>query len=458
MQIETKHITILGAGESGVGAALLAKKQGFDVFVSDKSPISDKYKNVLQENKIEFEEGIHTEEKIFNTSEIVKSPGIPDKVEIVKKASGRGIPIVSEIEFAARYTNAKFIVITGTNGKTTTTLLTYHLLKTAGFNVGLAGNVGESLAKQVAQKDFACYVLELSSFQLDGMYKFKADIAILLNITPDHMDRYEYKFANYVNSKFRILQNMKESDEFIYFKDDENITNQLHERQITPSQLAVSLKGAVEEGAYLDGDYLVFNNILSTFKINHSKFPLKGKHNMINTMSAVLAATVLGVGLDQIEEGLMTFKNAPHRLEFVAEINGIRFVNDSKATNVDSVTYALDSFDQPLIWIAGGTDKGNDYSALDELAKEHVKALICLGVDNNKLINFYKEKLDTVIDTHDINDAVMQSFQLGKPGDVVLLSPACASFDLFKNYEDRGEKFKAAVMELKEKIEKGSLL
>lgn len=456
MQKETKHIVILGAGESGSGAAILAQKQGYNVFVSDKSPISDKYKKILSNNNIEFEEGTHTEEKILQASEIIKSPGIPDKADIIKKAKSKGISIVSEIEFASRYTNAKFIVITGTNGKTTTTLLTYHLLKNAGFNVGLAGNVGESLAKQVAQNNHTCYVLELSSFQLDGMFSFKGDVAILLNITPDHMDRYENNFQNYVDSKFRIIQNMRESDEFIYFIDDQVINNQLHEKQIAPSQLPVSLKGPVEEGAYLDGDQLVFNNILSTFKIQYSKFPLKGKHNMVNTMAAVLAVSTFGVGQEKIEEGLMSFKNAPHRLEFVAEIKGIKFINDSKATNIDSVTYAIDSYEEPLIWIAGGKDKGNDYSTLDHLIKEHVKALVCLGADNTKLINFYKEKLDTVIDTHDVNDAVLQSFNLGKPGDVVLLSPACASFDLFKNYEDRGEKFKAAVLELKEKIEQGN--
>jgi len=456
MQKETKHIVILGAGESGVGAALLAQKQGYNVFVSDKSPIADKYKKILSNNNIEFEEGTHTEEKILQASEIIKSPGIPDKVDIIKKAKAKGISIVSEIEFASRFTNAKFIVITGTNGKTTTTLLTYHILKNAGFNVGLAGNVGESLAKQVAQNNHTCYVLELSSFQLDGMFSFKADVAILLNITPDHMDRYENNFQNYVDSKFRIIQNMRESDEFIYFIDDQVINNQLHEKQIAPSQLPVSLKGSVEEGAYLDGDQLIFNNILSTFSIQYSKFPLKGKHNMVNTMAAVLAASTFGVGQEKIEEGLMSFKNAPHRLEFVAEIKGVKFINDSKATNIDSVTYAIDSYEEPLIWIAGGKDKGNDYSTLDHLIKEHVKALVCLGADNTKLINFYKEKLDTVIDTHDVNDAVLQSFNLGKPGDVVLLSPACASFDLFKNYEDRGEKFKAAVLELKEKIEQGN--
>jgi UDP-N-acetylmuramoylalanine--D-glutamate ligase len=451
---ENVYIVVLGAGESGVGAALLGKKQGFDVFVSDKSPITERYKKTLEDNLIEFEEGRHTEERILIADEIIKSPGIPDTVEIIKKAKEAKISVVSEIEFAARYTTAKFIVITGTNGKTTTSLLTYHLLKQAGMNVGLAGNVGASLAKQVANNDFSYYVLEVSSFQLDGMTDFKADIAILLNITPDHLDRYEYNFQNYIESKFRVIQNMEENDKLIYFIDDEIITSSLTTRKITPSSLPISLNHELEEGAYLSGEYLIFKAPDEFFQIQHSKFPLKGKHNNVNTMAAVLAARTLGVKVETIETGLSTFKNAPHRLEFVAEIKGIKFINDSKATNVDSVAYALDSYDAPLIWIAGGTDKGNDYSTLSKLVEANVKALVCLGVDNRKLVEFYKGKIDTVIDTHDVKEAVKQSFILGKPGDIVLLSPACASFDLFKNYEDRGEKFKVAVRELKVAVEK----
>lgn len=449
-----KRIVILGGGESGVGAAILAKKQSFNVFVSDKSLITDKYKKILEDNSIPFEEGEHTTDLILNADEIIKSPGIPDKVDIIKEAKAKGISVISEIEFAARYTTAKFIVITGTNGKTTTTLLTYHILKTAGFNVGLAGNVGESLAKQVALNDFAYYVLEVSSFQLDGMFEFKADIAILLNITPDHLDRYDYDLKNYINSKFRVIQNMKEEDVFIYYNDDETIEEEIKKRAIVPSHLPISLKDKINEGAHAEGSSLVFTRAHTSFEIDFSSFPLKGKHNMINTMAAVLAAKNLGVKEEKIKEGLLTFKNAPHRLEFVEEINGVKFINDSKATNVDSVTYALDSYKEPLIWIAGGTDKGNDYTALDHLVKKHVKALVCLGVDNTKLLDFYKNKLDVIIDTHDIKEAVKESFNIGKPGDIVLLSPACASFDLFKNYEDRGEKFKAAVFELKENMTK----
>lgn len=447
-----KNLVILGGGESGTGAALLAKAKGYTVFLSDSGVLKDKYKNILSENGIEFEEGTHSEEKVLAANLIIKSPGIPDKAPIIKKAKEKQIDIVSEIEFASRFTKAKFVAITGSNGKTTTTLLTYHLLKKMGLNVGLAGNVGESLAKQVLEDEYEYYVLELSSFQLDNMYKFRAHVAILLNITPDHLDRYDYKFENYIYSKFRITQNLTENDYFITFVDDQVVTTELQNRNIKASMLGISLTDKVLNGAYISDD-TVFVNLRNhktkIFNLNFNNIPLKGKHNQVNAMAAILAAAALGLDETKFAEALSDFKNASHRLEEAGEVNGVRFVNDSKATNVDSVFYALDSFKENLIWIAGGVDKGNDYTAIEKLVEQKVKALICMGVDNSKLQTAFEGKVNVIKSTASIEDAIREAYKQAGKGDVVLLSPACASFDLFKNYEDRGEQFKEQVKKLR---------
>ncbi len=456
-----KRIVILGAGESGTGAALLAKAKGYDVFVSDKGEIKEKYKTILTAENIPFEENKHDEETILDSILVIKSPGIPDKVDIVKKIRANNIDVISEIEFAARYSKAKFIAITGSNGKTTTTLLTYHLLKKLGMKVGIAGNVGESLAKQVLKDEYDYYVLELSSFQLDGMYRFKAHIAILLNITPDHLDRYEYQFQNYINSKFRIIQNMTASDYFIFYADDNVIREELLKREIAPVELSISLADRMMNGAYLSGNSIlvnVSNHIVKYFNLDTEELPLNGKHNLINTMSAILCATMLGQDEKKFITAMKDFKNAAHRLEEVAVIKGVRFINDSKATNVDSVWYALDSMNASVVWIAGGLDKGNDYTAIDDLVQRKVKAMVCLGADNVKLHRAFERKVHTIVDTNNATDAVEKAFGLAKEGDIVLLSPACASFDLFKNYEDRGDKFKEAVKSLALKYKKQSKL
>lgn len=454
-----QKISILGAGESGTGAALLAQAKGYDVFVSDNGKIEEKYKEELIRHKIDFEEGQHNEAVILSASIVIKSPGIPDRVNIVQKIISANIPVISEIEFAAKYSKAKFIAITGSNGKTTTTLLTYHLLKSLGLNVGMAGNVGESLAKMVINDSFDYYVLELSSFQLDNMYEFKAHIAILLNITPDHLDRYDYVFQNYVNSKYRIIQNMQHHDFFIAYVDDPVIKKELDNREIAPGQLVISCKEIVLNGAYLSGDNLMFNiNDKSEhyFHLPVKSIPLKGKHNMVNTMCAVLVALLLDLDETKIEKGISTFKNASHRLEDAGEIKGVSFINDSKATNVDSVWYALDSMDRKVILIAGGKDKGNDYSSIEKLVKQKVKAIVGLGIDNSKLLQAFENKVK-VVETKAMKDAVHRAFELADKGDVVLLSPACASFDLFKNYEDRGNQFKLEVERLKNEIENSTL-
>ncbi|MDQ3395105.1 MAG: UDP-N-acetylmuramoyl-L-alanine--D-glutamate ligase [Bacteroidota bacterium] len=443
-----KHIVILGAGESGVGAALLAKAKGFGTFVSDQGAIAQNYKDILEKNNIEFEEGKHTEALIFNAMEVVKSPGIPDSAEVIVKLSARGIPVISEIEFAGRYTNARYIAITGTNGKTTTTLLTYHLIKKAGFKVGLAGNIGESLAKQVIDNQFDWYVLELSSFQLDGMFDFKVDVGILLNITPDHMDRYNYKMENYINSKFRITQKTTVTDHFIYYADSEILSKEINKRELKAQLHPISLSTSLESGAYFKNEAINITLKNDSFSIPVDKIVLKGKHNIINSMAAALAAKIVGVDDKVLKEGLQDFVNAPHRLEPVATINGVKFINDSKATNIDSVSYALDAFEEKLIWIAGGIDKGNDYDLIKEMAIKKVKTLICLGIDNSKLIKAFNGQIKTIIDTKNIKDAVAEAFKAAAPGDIVLLSPACASFDLFKNYEDRGKQFKKIVKSL----------
>jgi len=446
-----KRIVILGSGESGVGSAILAQAKGFDVFVSDKGLIQDKYKTQLKENNIAFEEGQHTEDLILNASEIIKSPGIPDKVELIKKAKEKNIPVISEIEFAGRYTNAKKICITGSNGKTTTTLLTYHILKKAGYNVGLGGNVGKSFAYQVAKENYDYYVLELSSFQLDGMFNFKADVAILLNITPDHLDRYDYKFENYVASKFRITQNQTKDDAFIFCADDDVMQEFMKQHQFSGQLIPFSIKQEINgNGAYLNNNEITlnYNNNPKPLIMTLEQLALQGKHNVYNSMAASLAARIVDIRKDIIRESLEDFVNAEHRLEFVASINGIEFINDSKATNVNSTWYALESMQKPTVLILGGQDKGNNYDELVELVNEKVKAIVCLGTDNKKIIKSFKGCVENIMEAGSAVEAVAMSYKLATKGDVVLLSPACASFDLFKNYEDRGAQFKAAVRSL----------
>ncbi len=457
MMENVKNIVILGAGESGVGAALLAQHKGFSVFVSDGGVLKERYRKDLNAADIEFEEGKHTASKILQADLIIKSPGISDKVEMVKKAKEKGIEIIDEIEFASRFTKAKKIAITGTNGKTTTTLLTYHLLKEAGYSVGLAGNVGHSFARQVIKDNFEYYVLELSSFQIDGMNTFKPDVAILLNITPDHLDRYEYNFKNYINSKFRIIEKMSHEECFIYFSDKGPIEEELARRNVEASLFAISLVENVKNGAFLEDDHLVFNieSTKKSHKIPVNQVSLIGKHNMVNSMAAVLTTLTMDAPMEKVVRALKTFKNAPHRLEKVATIDDILFINDSKATNVDSVYYALEGMSAPIVWIAGGLDKGNDYDRIEALVKEKVKALICLGKDNVKLTDYFTGKVDVIRQTVSVTDAARWGADLAAPGDVVLLSPACASFDLFRNYEDRGEQFKDAVIKLKNQVGRG---
>ncbi len=446
-----KRIVILGSGESGVGSAILALAKGFDVFVSDKNTIQEKYKTQLIEHQIDFEEGTHTLEKILNAHEIIKSPGIPDKAEIIIKAKEKNISVISEIEFAGRYTQAKKICITGSNGKTTTTLLTYHILKKAGYNVGLAGNVGKSFAYQVAKENFDYYVLELSSFQLDGMYEFKADVAVLLNITPDHLDRYDYKFENYVASKFRITQNLTSTEAFVYCADDEAMQDYMKHHSFKAELVPFSIKRKIDgNGAYLTNNEITlnYNNNPKPLIMTIEQLALAGKHNVYNSMAASMAARIVDIRKDIIRESLEDFVNVEHRLEFVSSINGVEFINDSKATNVNSAWYALESMQKPTVWIMGGQDKGNNYEELIDLVKEKVKAIVCLGVNNKKIIKAFKGTVETIIETGSAAEAVAVANKLATKGDAVLLSPACASFDLFENYEDRGQQFKAAVRSL----------
>ena len=439
------QLVILGGGESGVGAALLAQSKDFDVFLSDKGTLTDAYRTTLQKAGISFEEEQHTEKRILAATEVIKSPGIPETAPLIQKLRAQGTPVISEIEFAARYTKAKLIGITGSNGKTTTTLLTHHLLKTAGLNVGVAGNVGDSFAEQVINDRFDYFALELSSFQLDDMYDTHLDVMVLLNITPDHLDRYGYNFQNYVDSKFRILQNARPTDDFIYFAESDPIRRELAKRNPAVNRLPVSLENAISEGGYFADGWLRANNRGRTFGMMQIETTLRGPHNAVNALAAVLVAQSVGVPNEAIVQGLKTFENAPHRLELVGTINGVQFINDSKATNVDSVYYALSSLNAPIIWIAGGLDKGNDYTHLDELVRKKVKALVCLGVDNHPLVDHFGGTVRSIHETRDVQEAVASGLALAEPGDVVLLSPACASFDLFKNYEDRGNQFKEAV-------------
>jgi len=440
-----KKIAILGAGESGVGAALLAQAKGFDVFVSDMGQIKDQYKAKLATAAIPFEEGTHTLDRILDANEIIKSPGIPDKAAIIQEAAKKQIPVISEIEFAGRYTDAKFICITGTNGKTTTTLLTYHLLKSAGLNVGLAGNIGESLAEKVIDNKHDYYVLELSSFQLDNMYQFKADIAVLLNITPDHLDRYGYSMDIYAASKLRVAQNMTGSDYFIYNADDLNILKTFDAAAFKGKTVPFSLEGAENAKVTFQGSTINLALETAQVSIDAAKSSLIGKHNQYNTMAAVAVAKLLNVSDETIAQALETFQNADHRLQLVGVAKDVSYINDSKATNVEAVWYALEGIKQPIIWIAGGKDKGNDYSTLEALAREKVKVLICLGKDNKKLERAFNKVVPIIAETDSVEYAVRMAKLLAVPGDVVLLSPACASFDLFDNYEHRGERFKEAV-------------
>ncbi|MBW4891288.1 UDP-N-acetylmuramoyl-L-alanine--D-glutamate ligase [Mucilaginibacter sp. HMF5004] len=444
-----QRLVVLGAGESGAGAAYLAMKKGYDVFVSDFGAIADKYKAQLNEWGIRYEEQQHTEAEILKAAEVVKSPGIPDKAPIIKKLKENNVSIISEIEFAGRYTDAKTICITGSNGKTTTTSLTYHILKRAGVNVGLAGNIGKSFAYQVATQKFDWYVLEISSFMLDDMYKFKADIAVLLNITPDHLDRYDYKMENYVASKFRIVQNQTAADYFIYCADDPETMKGMAERTFKAKRLPFSIEHKEEPGAYLDGQQInIQTSPLAHFKMSLNELALQGKHNIYNSMASGIIAKVLELRNETVRESMADFQNIEHRLEFVANISGIRFINDSKATNVNSTWYALESMSSDVVLILGGVDKGNDYAMLTELVKQKVRAIVCLGKDNKRIHDAFEDVVDIIVNTASASEAALVAFHLAKKGDTVLLSPACASFDLFKNYEDRGNQFKAAVKEL----------
>lgn len=448
----SKKLTILGGGESGVGAAILGKKQGFDVFLSDKGELKEKYAEQLRAHGIEFESGQHSEERILHSDEVIKSPGIPNNAPLIQALKAKGISVISEIEFAARYTDAKLICITGSNGKTTTTLLTYHIFKNAGLNVGLAGNVGKSFALQVAECSFDYYVLELSSFQLDDMYDFKANVAILTNITPDHLDRYDYQMQNYVNSKFRILQNMTAQDAFIYNADDPVSSQEMANRQITarlyPFSIVSGKLAEGQEGAGVKENELYININQNPLFMKITELALQGKHNLANSMAAGVAGRLFDLRKETVRESLENFENVEHRLEMVARVHGITFINDSKATNVNSAWYALESMDKPVIWVAGGTDKGNDYNELMDMVKGKVKAIICLTKDSSKLRAAFAGVVETIVDTDSAEQAVRVAYDLGRDGDVVLLSPACASFDLFENYEDRGRQFKAAVRRL----------
>lgn len=441
----SKRIVILGGGESGVGAAILAKLKGFDVFLSDKGAIAEKYQKQLDDYEIAWEEKQHTMELIISADELIKSPGIPDNIELIQRVKGKSIPIISEIEFAGRYTDAKMVCITGSNGKTTTTMLTYHILKSAGLNVGLAGNVGYSLAYQVATKDYDYYVIELSSFQLDNMYSFKANVAVLMNITPDHLDRYDYKMDNYVSAKFRILRNQSEDDAFIYWQGDPIIEAQLKSLNIEARTFPFGETLEKGAAAYLEGENVIIDYAANELVIPQSSLGLQGLHNIYNSMAAGLSASILNIKKDDIRKALEDFEAVEHRLEYVATKGGVIYINDSKATNVNSCWYALESVKTPTVLIIGGKDKGNDYTEIESLVKSKVHTIICMGVDNSKLLKFFTGKVANVVDTHSVQEAVQRSAEYANEGDTVLLSPCCASFDLFNSYEDRGEQFKAEV-------------
>jgi UDP-N-acetylmuramoylalanine--D-glutamate ligase len=443
------RLVILGAGESGVGSALLGKQKGYEVFVSDGGTIKDKYKQELFENGIEFEEGKHTAEKILTATEVMKSPGIPDKNEMVKAIRAKGITVISEFELAYRFKgNSKIIGITGSNGKSTCTSLIYHICKTAGLSCALVGNIGYSIAKQMAEDPKDWYVAEISSFQLDDIISFRPDVAVLLNITEDHLDRYNYQFENYINSKFKIIKNQTISDYFIYNLDDEVITQKLKSLNPNTNPLPFSMKHEVKKGGYIKGDQMMLRIQEERVSMSIYDFALKGKHNNYNTMAAGIAASTIGIRKEKIREAVKDFQSLEHRMEFVATVRGVEFINDSKATNINSTWFALESMNKPTVLILGGTDKGNDYTLMEELVKQKVKAIVCMGLDNKKIMEAFKDKVPVIIETDNAKKAVITAFKLSTKGDVVLLSPACASFDLFKNYEDRGKQFKEAVKEL----------
>ncbi len=443
------RLVVLGGGESGAGAAVLGKVQGMDVFLSDMGTIPAKYKELLEKYDIPYEEGKHTEEKILNANVVVKSPGIPPYAPMVEKIVAKGVPVLSEIEFAAGFTDAKMVCITGSNGKTTTTLLTYHILCKAGLDAGLAGNVGKSLAFQVATDPHEIYVIELSSFQLENMYKFKANIAVIMNITPDHMDRYDHKMENYVAAKFRILQNQTKDDYFVYWQDDPVIRKQIAQVQSEALQLPFGVDREENSAAYVKDGIIHFATPGDVWEIPRDRLALPGLHNLYNSMAAGISASVLNIRKENIREALEDFEAVEHRLEYVATVDGVRYVNDSKATNVNSTWYALESMTTPTVLILGGKDKGNDYTEIEQLVAKKVKAIVCMGLHNEKLMEFFSGKVEKIADTNSLKDALEACRRFASEGDTVLLSPCCASFDLFKSYEDRGDQFKAAVKALK---------
>ena len=444
-----KKLVILGAGESGVGAALLAKQKGYEVFVSDGSAIKANFQKELEDASIEFEAGVNSAERILAADEVVKSPGIPEKNEMVKAIRAKGIPVISEIEFGYRYKGAsKIAAITGSNGKSTTTALLYHICKLVNEDVAMVGNIGYSFARQIAQAPKALYIIEVSSFQLDDIQYFKPEIAILLNISEDHLDRYNHQFENYIKSKFRIIENQTLEDYFIYCIDDETIVKHLELLTINTNPLPFSMKQEVKKGGYIKNDQMMLKIQEERVTMSIYDFALKGKHNAYNTMAASIAATTLGIRKEKIREAVSNFHSLEHRMEFVATVRGVDFINDSKATNVNSTWYALESMQKSTVLILGGVDKGNDYELIADLVKEKVKAIICMGTDNKKIIEFFKDKVSTIVEVDSAKKAVNASFKLAEKGDLVLMSPACASFDLFKNYEDRGRQFKESVKEL----------
>lgn len=444
------RVVVLGGGESGFGAAYLAKKKGLEVFLSDQGEIRENYKKLLIENQIDFEEGQHTEEKILNADWIVKSPGIPKKAEIVFKINQKGIRLSSEIEFASEYTKAKIIAITGSNGKTTTTSLVYHLLKNDGFNVGLGGNIGSSFARQVAEQTYDYYVLEVSSFQLDDIQNFRPFISLLLNLSKDHLDQYNYNYEEYALAKFRIAENQQNDNFFIYNRDDEMSLNLLEKLSVKAKMLPFSMKEVLSEGAYTQGDKMVVK-FQDEFSIKIEDLSLMGNHNVANSLAASLAGKVLNISNESIRNSLMSFQAVEHRLEEVTVQKGVRYINDSKATNVNATYYALESMKNPTIWIVGGTDKGNDYTEIEKLVKQKVKAVVCMGLDNQKIIDFFKDKMEFIYDTSSMKQAMAISKSLAEPGDTVLLSPCCASYDLFDNYQDRGNQFKEEALKINNK-------
>ncbi len=442
-----KNIVVLGSGISGIGAAKLAKVKGFSVFVSDSGKISETAKEIFNDLKIEWEEGSHDEERILKADEVIKSPGIPEKAPLIKHLRAASVPIISEIEFAYRYTKAKIIAISGSNGKTTTTMLCNHIFSKAKLDVGMAGNVGESMAGMIAEGDKEYLILELSSFQLDDIIDFKPDIAILLNITPDHLDRYEYDFQKYVDSKMQIIKNQTEKDIFIYNFDDEVIGEEIRKRKCSSKLFPISLTKEVDPGAYLKNETIIINN-KQQFTMSIHEIALKGKHNTYNSMASGIAASLVNIRKETIKESLSDFQNIPHRLEFVSKVNGVEFYNDSKATNINSTWYALETMEGPLVWIVGGVDKGNDYSMIKKMVSDKVAAIVCLGKDNKKIIEAFEDVIEPIEFALSAEEAVQKAYELARNGEKVLLSPACASFDLFESYEDRGNKFKKAVKAL----------